>query len=161
MKDMLKTGRVVQTRDGAYGIVLGNGISFEKEYLMRSSLNNNLECKSNKLADIMVVFETSSFVPIRDILNGLFSSEEIWRRRDFTEEDIVLAKLIPKKHKYITRDYDRRLFLHESKPTKPKSFGVWIDDNMSDFSVFSENFKSILFDDEEPTLIEDIIKFSF
>ena len=63
MKDMLKTGRVVQTRDGAYGIVLGNGISFEKEYLMRSSLNNSFWDSYSYLTstDLNYGFESISF----------------------------------------------------------------------------------------------------
>lgn len=159
MKDMLKVGRVVQTRDGAYGIVLGHGISFKNQFMMISTLNENLECKSNKLADIMVVFETSGFISIDAILNGVFDFKEVWRRGFFTGEDIDVAKLIPKNWKYIARDRSEELYLFESKPYK--SDCTWIGMKIGDFNVFKDGFESISFNDEYPTLIEDIIKFSF
>ena len=159
MKDILKAGRVVQTRDGAYGIVLGNGISFKSQFMMISILNENLECKSNKLADIVVVFEVNGFISIDAILNGVFDFKEVWRKKDFTEEDIMLAKLIPKQYKYMARDENGELFLSEIKPIK--AYSAWTGVGVGSLGVFSDNFKSILLNDKEPTLIEDIIKFSF
>ena len=159
MKDILKAGRVVQTRDGEYGIVLGNGISFKSQFMMISILNENLECKSNKLADIVVVFEVNGFISIDAILNGVFDFKEVWRKKDFTEEDIMLAKLIPKQYKYMARDENGELFLSEIKPIK--AYSAWTGVRVGSLGVFSDNFKSILLNDKEPTLIEDIIKFSF
>ena len=49
-------------------------------------------------------------------------------------------------------------FLSEIKPIK--AYSAWTGVGVGSLGVFSDNFKSILLNDKEPTLIEDIIKFS-
>ncbi|PNX50619.1 MAG: hypothetical protein BV456_06130, partial [Thermoplasmata archaeon M8B2D] len=77
--------------------------------------------------------------------------------KDFTEDEKIIAKNIKKDFKWIARDKNERLYIYESKPFKDearyKSY-----DNYIYFEIFDSLFQSIKWEDDEPTLIDDIWK---
>lgn len=77
----------------------------------------------------------------------------------FTKEDIAIAKELPKQYKYMTRNKSGELNVHKKLPEREG--GIWWSNSYMSSTDLNEGFDSISWEDEEPTLIEDIIKFSF
>lgn len=77
--------------------------------------------------------------------------------KEFTTDEKAIARNIDKRYKWMARDKLGNLFVFNQKPRKSFS-GVWICESMKwdDMFVFNEMFKSITWEDDEPTLIRDI-----
>lgn len=77
--------------------------------------------------------------------------------KEFTDDEKIIARNIDKKYKWVTRDKFDNLFAFNQKPHKSPS-GVWISEGMKwdDMLVLNHMFKSITWEDAEPTLIRDI-----
>ncbi|PNX46019.1 MAG: hypothetical protein BV457_08435 [Thermoplasmata archaeon M9B1D] len=91
-------------------------------------------------------------------INGLINAEII-PIKTFTEDEKVIARNIDKKYKWIARDKeDDLLCIYKNKPLKEDI--SWIDKfhEYTLLDVFQDLFKSIQWEDSEPTLIEDIYK---
>lgn len=78
-----------------------------------------------------------------------------------TEDEKTMLRIINRKYKYIVRDENGKLYLYGEKPIRHEKCPVWILSN-DDFTVskfpFSEYFKSITWEDEEPMLINDLLR---
>lgn len=77
--------------------------------------------------------------------------------KEFTEDEKIIAKYINKKYKWMAKDKLGNLFVFSQKPHKSSS-GIWVCESMKwdDMFVLNEVFKSIAWEDAEPTLIKDI-----
>lgn len=76
-----------------------------------------------------------------------------------TEDEKVILRNIDKKYKWIARDEDGRLFIYAIEPLK--SINKWIGGtwrHWTHFVAFSHLFTFIKWEDEEPYLIEDLLK---
>ena len=74
-----------------------------------------------------------------------------------TKAEKVILENIDNKFKYIARDLDNLLFIYNKKPKKGSI--QWVGYNGShDFCVFKHLFNFVKWKDEEPYLIEDILK---
>ncbi len=85
----------------------------------------------------------------------------IWKREEptITSAEKVLLENVEKKYKYIARNHDSTLFLFGDKPTKEK--WMWVralDSYDSSFTIYSHLFPMVKWKDEEPWLIEDLLK---
>lgn len=78
--------------------------------------------------------------------------------RKFTDDEKIIARNIDKEYKWIARDKNGTLCAYSLNPTKREELGEWVYDNYIRVSdLFGlELFKSIKWEDDEPTLIEDI-----
>lgn len=80
--------------------------------------------------------------------------------KEFTEDEKVIARNIDKKFKWMVRGKNGLLFAHPYKPTKEEELGYWYGDSRYYVSVSAlfgkELFKSIKWEDDEPTRICDI-----
>ena len=77
--------------------------------------------------------------------------------KKFTRDEKMIAKNINKKYKWIARDSYGNIYVHQKKPTKLET--CWNTFNRSgEFFVFNHMFKSIKWEDDEPTRICDIYK---
>ena len=78
----------------------------------------------------------------------------------FTEDEKIIARNIDKKFEWMARDKNGLLYAHSSKPTKKGR--SWVNNYhyyyyVSVSALFGqEMFKSIKWQDDEPTLIKDI-----
>ena len=68
-----------------------------------------------------------------------------------------------KEYKYIARDKNGCLFLYSKEISKYKDEWCFdgdkgIDGNHSNFSLFNHLFKMVKFEDDEPTLISDLLE---
>lgn len=69
----------------------------------------------------------------------------------------ILKFAINKNYEYIARDYDRQLYVFMEKPNKGESF--WKTDGYySLLEMFSVLFQFVKWEDEEPTLINDVLE---
>lgn len=152
-KCYLKKGNVVETRTG-------------DRYLLVSSVGHIIYVDLNKCEcgyfGIEIFNSNYVFQPL-DIMKVYVDytcKELIWERKEkpkLTEDEKVILRNIGKTFKWITRDEDRTLGFHSSKPHKEAYFWSSLGANyVSD--LFPNLFKFIKWEDKEPYLIEDLLK---
>ena len=76
-----------------------------------------------------------------------------------TEDEKVILRNIDNRNKWIARDGDGSLFVYCSKPIKKES--SWVSEMFLDWCdiwIFKHLFQFIKWEDEEPYLIEDLLK---
>ena len=81
--------------------------------------------------------------------------------KKYTEDEKIIAKSIDKKYKWMAREKNGSLFALSAMPIKKENSGFWYDGEYADFIAVSalfgqELFKSIKWEDDEPTRISDI-----
>lgn len=80
--------------------------------------------------------------------------------KKITEDEKTIAKNIDKEYKWMARNSDGRLCIYKEKPKKSRI--IWnvtsggLFDKLETLAAFSHMFKSIKWEDDEPTLIKDI-----
>lgn len=75
----------------------------------------------------------------------------------FTDDEKIIAKNISKEYKWIARDKSGLLCASALKPHKDFILDIWDSvSQMCDMDAFGWMFKSITWEDKEPTLIRDI-----
>lgn len=75
----------------------------------------------------------------------------------FTDDEMLVAKNISKEYKWIARDKSGLLCAFALKPHKDFILDIWDSvSQMCDMDAFDWMFKSIIWEDKEPTLIKDI-----
>lgn len=157
-KEELSCGNVVKTRRGEkfifnyiegkpYFICLdGAGFNPAKYYKNDLSIGN-----TNGEYDIMKVYKNYT------------CQELIWERKEkpkLTEEERIILKNINEHFEYIARNEDNRLYLYEKKPRKI-DYGWQMNNDRAyfvDFYMYDNLFQFIQWGDEEPYLIEDLLK---
>lgn len=73
-----------------------------------------------------------------------------------TEQEKVVLQSIDSEFKYIARDKNGFLYLYVDEPTKQEK-SWYPETDYSDLCAFNHLFKNISWEDEEPTLIEDLL----
>ena len=76
-----------------------------------------------------------------------------------TEDEKVILRNLPERFKWIARDFSGYLFIYSDKPLKGKN--MWHGEEIlywADISCFEHLFQFIKWKDEEPYLIEDLLK---
>ena len=80
--------------------------------------------------------------------------------KEFTEDEKVIARNIDKKFEWMVRDSKGALFVYQDIPFKKDMWGIWGNGSCGYAcinSLFVQGlFKSIKWEDYEPTLIKDI-----
>lgn len=163
LKRLLKVGRVVETRDGEMGFLLEDRILYSKGWDDLRRFDENLEHKVAKDADIVAIYNC----PITNGYAWCFGSEikmfleTVWRRKEakvFEISDVenVILSNLNDSFKYIARNHNGTLNIYKTKPTKQKV--CWVSIDYTDFSEYAHLFEYIKWEDEEPTLITDLIK---
>lgn len=137
-KSSLKSGDLIVYRDGAFEV-----IDEEKLSLIKERYDEELR-QLNRRLDIMRVYRYP-----------------VWKREDLTitSAEKVLLENVEKKYRYIARDYNSELFLFGEKPTKENE--MWprnMNNFIASFTVYSHLFPMVKWEDEEPWLIEDLLK---
>lgn len=164
LRDLLEIGRVVETRDGCMGFVLEGKIIYDDGWDNLDIFRNDLTCENTKDGDIIKIYDC----PIIDRRSWNFANNDksllnlVWERKEFevSEDEKIILKNIDKVYNYITRDSNGFLFLYSTKPEKGRIFNVWCaeDTIIGGFSAYTHLFQFIKWEDEEPTLIKDLLK---
>ena len=82
--------------------------------------------------------------------------ELLWERKDpkITEDEKVILRNVPQYYKWIARDGNGVVCLYPDKPHKSKT--IW--DSYGTLFPFHHLFQFIKWEDEEPYLIEELLK---
>lgn len=82
----------------------------------------------------------------------------IWKREEqaITVDEKAILRNINPKYKYIVRDNDGRLHVYEEKPEKDEC--EWLAPSYVGLLAFRHLFPMVKWEDEEPWLIEDLLK---
>ena len=140
-KSSLKSGDLIVYRDGAFEVIDEEKLSFIKE-----RYDEELR-QLNRRLDIMRVYRYP-----------------VWKREDLTitSDEKVLLKNIGKIFKYIARNCDSTLFVYGDKPEKEVgTLNMWLrrpDSYIANLAVYIHLFPMVKWEDEEPWLIEDLLK---
>ena len=148
-KSDLNIGNVVELRNGFKFLFLGKNkelieltgigctaIDYYHENLTRINQDENY--------DIMKVYKDYT------------CKELLWERKDpkITEDEKVILRNVPQYYKWIARDGNGVVCLYPDKPHKSKT--IW--DSYGTLFPFHHLFKFIKWEDEEPYLIEELLK---
>ena len=157
-KSDLKYGNVIETRNGdkylvAYGytdkvlVNLNDGIWVSTP--ITSCYKEDLTNVDYFDIDIMKVYKNYTL------------TELLWERKEpkLTEDEKVILRNIYKEYKWITRDEEGYLTVHNVKPYKSPEFWVSESDIAWEYLVpFNNLFQFIKWEDEEPYSIEELLK---
>lgn len=92
-------------------------------------------------------------------LNIVEVFRSIWKREEptITSDEKNILQNIDSNFRYIARDEDETLLICIKKPVKSKDY--WLaSSNPESFNYFRHLFKMVKWEDEEPWLIEDLLK---
>ena len=164
-KSELTNGSLVKTRNNEIFIKIDNIIVSLADggFEPLKSYDKELNHKSVVRYDIVAVRLSHEFFcnePLYEYINKCI--EWTWEREEkvkLTDVEKVILKNIPNEYKYICRDEDERLYVYENMPYKNDIDSVWhFEGEYESLTLFKEMFKFIKFEDEEPYLIEDLLK---
>ena len=156
-KDDLKYGNVVELRNKAvylYNLTETPLLSFNGEEGKDTSQYKN---------DLTFINNTYPELDIVKVYKDFTCQELLWERKEkpkLTEEERIILKNINEHFEYIARNEDNRLYLYEKKPRKI-DYGWQMNDDKAyfvDFYMYDNLFQFIQWGDEEPYLIEDLLK---
>ena len=156
-KSDLKYGNVVELRNGDNLLLCrwwtmnggelidlsGNGYTISCTYYCEDLTNIN----GFENLDIMKVYKDYT------------CKELLWERKEepkLTEDEKVILKNIDKCVKYIARNMDGSLFVYDDKPVKTRDY--WDCEFHIYYFPFDHLFQFIKWEDEEPYLIENLLK---
>ena len=155
-KSDLKYGNVVETREGIkYLYHCKNSDKFLNldydGFLWIRNFDENLN-----------IIDCDNGLDIMKVYKDYTCKELIWERKEKTkptEDEKVILKNISKHYKWIARDEEGDLAVHNVKPYKSPEFWVSKSDIAWEYLVpFNNLFKFITWEEEEPYLIEDLLK---
>ena len=155
-KEDLRLGHVIELRNGWLGLYSAWGIidltdALRITFLERYDDSFTYSDHTTKLSvyDIVKVYKDYTL------------KELLWERKEkpkLTEDEKVILRNLPKGYKYIARDQNMGLYIYLEKPYKITN--NWTDHVSSIYgiSIFKHLFQFIKWEDEEPYLIEDLLK---
>ena len=156
-KEDLKFGNIIELRDGSrymktcieeYEFVICDNICVTSTLIFPlNEFDDDLKGSSRKF-DIMKVYEDYTLKKV------------LWERKEFvvsTDEKTIL-RILPKQFKWIVRSYENILFLYEDKPQKTRYYWQSSKGDVENLMAFNHLFEYIKWEDELPTLIEDLLK---
>ena len=151
-KSDLKYGNVVETREGIkYLYHCKNSAQFlnldDDGFLWIHDFDENLN-----------IIDCDNGLDIMKVYKDYTCKELLWERKEkpkLTEDEKAILRNVPKHYEWIARDIDGRLYIYASKPKK--GLTIWLDTGLP-MITFDHIFEFIKWEDEEPYLIEDLLK---
>lgn len=146
-KSDLRDGDIVEYERGEIRTVRGDGL-YDDDDLQVNNLNRYDESLKNSGNDLTIVKVYRL----------------IWEREEptITSDEKVLLENIGKIFKYIARNRDLTLFVYGDEPEKEVgALNMWIrrpDSYIANLAVYVHLFPMVKWEDEEPWLIEDLLK---
>lgn len=111
--------------------------------------NNNLDCCG------LPCSECKFFNNPDEVLKTLLRQHV--EKPKLTEDEKVILRNIDKTFKWITRDCDNELVVHDEMPIKT-SEPAWFSENSASLEAFEHLFQFVKREDNEPYLIEDLLQ---
>ena len=142
--DLVSGKHIVELEDGSRYLYLEGWFANSRTWY-------GIDAKIYKIFGIQEVFSLSDMLVFG---KGLVL---IWERKpELSEAERVILENVDKKFKYIARDKNGELFIFEGKPSKCPN--EWAQRYAIDFEAFRHMFKMVKWEDEEPTLIADLLE---
>ncbi|MCZ2396095.1 MAG: hypothetical protein LC100_06075 [Chitinophagales bacterium] len=161
--DLVSGKHVVEIReDEKRFLFLGDKCVSAGEYCEFRGISQNLLHKKYKDLDIMKIYEIEEYQDLNSILIKKKGLKLVWERKpELSEAERVILENVDKKYKWIAREgYIETkgmlggLGLFEDRPRRINDY--WSGTNYATFT-FSNLFKMVKWEDEEPTLIADLL----
>lgn len=117
----------------------------KKELAQKKDLDKEIEKLEKELAELKAQKE---------------KEKEKWQ---FTEDEKVILRNLPKEYKWISRDNNDKLWLYSDKPEKSSNYAVWkLADNVRgeqlEIIEFNHLFQCIQWSDPEPCEFRNFIR---
>lgn len=150
-KSDLRDGDIVMYDSGEMRIVKNNEL-YDDHDRLKSSIDlydKDLKCSGCLRGDPLDIVKVY---------------RQIWKREEqtITRDEKVLLKNIAKNFKYIARNRDSTLFVYGDEPEKEVgTLNMWLrrpDSYIANLEVYTHLFPMVKWEDEEPCLIEDLLK---
>ena len=146
--DLVSGKHVVELEDGSRYLYLEGWFANSRTWY-------GIDAKIYKIFGIQEVFSLSDMLVFG---KGLVL---IWERKpELSEAERAILETVDKKYKYIARDEGGNLFIYSSSEIE-KFMNEWCYGNDKgvhfSFAVFNILFKMVKWEDEEPTLIADLL----
>ena len=161
-KNELKSGMVVEYRDGDKRLVIDNDLIGDDGHLTLTNYNDYLKNGLFSDLDIIKVYKYKSPCPFNALLENN-NLDLIWERKEseLTDKEIeILNALKVLGYVWLARDRNSELYAFFNEPTK--SYSVWDDDNEEERYYFpikeKDLFNFIKWEDEEPIKIDELLK---
>lgn len=155
-KEDLYCGNIVELREGNKFIVI---VKFADLNFDLVSVNGNLLGKLSRFNENLEYFGNHNFDIIK-VYEDYTLKKVLWERKEFvvsTDEKTIL-RILPKQFKWIVRSQEKFLLLYEEKPQKTRYYWESSLGNVENLMAFNHLFEYIKWEDELPTLIEDLLK---
>ena len=166
--DLVSGKHIVELRDGSRLLVAGDflpdidgngymGLMCYTEDLKHISSN-----KIEKEFDICKVYQIIFHMSLPILANNMDTAcKLVWERKpELSEAERAILETVDKKYKYIARDEGGNLFIYSSSGIDKfmNEWCYWNDKGVHfSFAVFNKLFKMVKWEDEEPTLIADLL----
>jgi hypothetical protein len=101
----------------------------------------------------------SSGITFSELIIGKESIIKLPKKPKLTEDEKAILRNMPKKYKYIARDYWGELYIYENKPKKGDN--RWIifgSDYFNNLNMFQHLFQFIKWEDKEPYNIQELLE---
>lgn len=156
-KEDLKLGNIIETKNGKRYIYLEcqkndlidlDGVNQVSLHYYNDDLTRKNDSKIDRDLDVQKIYEDYTLKKV------------LWERKEktkLTETEKVILSNLPKECKYIARDREGNLYVHLLSPRK--EWGQWLSKgSIESLVVYNHLFNFIKWEDEFPTLIEDLLK---
>ena len=168
--DLISGKHIVELRDGSRLLVAGdylpdidgNGFMCLTNYSDDLRLN---DCevdydKCHVEFDICKVYEIVAYMALPFLANNMDTAcKLVWERKpELSEVERIVLENVDKEYRYIAREGNNNLYLYSRKPNK--FCKAWTS-NVPTFTAmyqFNHLFRMAKWEDEEPTLIADLLE---
>ena len=168
--DLISGKHIVELRDGsrllAAGDFLpdidGNGFMCLKSYSDDLKLDDcEVDFDERHTAfDMLKVYEIVRHMSLPILANRIDTvCKLVWERKpELSEVERVILENLYRDSNYITRDESGELWLFENRPIKKDYSWDLLNGFGENFNLYKHLFKMIKWEDEEPTLISDLLE---
>ena len=110
-------------------------------------------------AKICKIFEIQKAYSLSDMLVFGKGLDLIWERKsEISEVERVILENLYRDWNYITRDESGELWLFENRPIKNDYSWDLLNGFCENFTLYKHLFRMVKWEDEEPTLIADLLE---
>ena len=162
--DLVSGKHIVELRNSSRLLVVGDFLPDidGSGYTGLMSYTEDLKHISSNKFDICKVYQIIFRMSLPILANNMDTAcKLVWERKpELSEVEKVILENVDKKYKYIARDEGGNLFIYSSSGIEKfmNEWCYWNDKGVHfSFAVFNKLFKMVKWEDEEPTLIADLL----
>ena len=120
-------------------------------------INNRFWCDTD--AKIFKIFEIRQAYSLGDMLAFGKGLDLVWERKpELSEVERIILENLYRDFNYITRDESGELWLFENRPIKKDYSWDLLNGFGENFNLYKHFFKMVKWEDNEPTLISDLLE---